>query len=288
MRVLDTELRSSDQGMLSMRICFLAILFVLVSSWSYGETPSPGVSTNKPNNKNTNPQKNPEPDQRGTDQAPFVVKVHPAPPSEPPPAPDANKEKYKSPEWDWWWDKSPEILIALFTLCLWLATRKLVKDADETAKKELRAYVGIERVRIIDFDDNFPHRGQFIIQNFGKTMAMNTNIWINGVMTDKDIFHFPLEDKDIKSTTVVMPNESIGGIEQNLPRHPRNIANTADITKSFYLWGRIEYKDVFGKPHWTIFRFRSYRRAHYPDEGGGSITYGHAVKATGKDSNNAT
>jgi hypothetical protein len=112
---------------------------------------------------------------------------------------------------------------------------------------------------------------------------MKTTICINGIMTDKEIVHFPLDDGDIKSTTVVLPNESLRGIEQALPNAIETVRDD-----SFYLWGIIYYTDVFGKPHWTKFRFRSYKRDHFLDEGTGGTTLGYAVKTTGKDSNDAT
>ena len=44
--------------------------------------------------------------------------------------------------------------------------------------------------------------------------------------------------------TVVMPGEGIGLQYKIDSRHYGPI----------YLWGRIEYMDVFDKPHWTDFR----------------------------------
>jgi|CXWL01.1.fsa_nt_gi hypothetical protein len=229
-----------------MRIYFLAVLYLLVASWSYGQTPTPGVSANKPNKQNADPQEKPDADQRGTDKAPLVIKMLPYQSSEPLPAPHANQVTQKTTDWDWWWDKSPEILIALFTLLLWLATRSLVRGADETARKELRAYMGVATNRILKGQGaTEPNCVELVIQNFGKTMAKDTKIWINATITAEAITNFPLGD--IKSKTVVMPNESLG--------FQHDIELAKNTPGRIYLWGRIEYEDVFKKPHWTAFRF---------------------------------
>jgi hypothetical protein len=163
--------------MLTMRTCFLAVLYLLVASWSYGQTPTPGVSADKPNKQNTDPQEKPEADQRGTDKTPFIIKVLPSQPSEPPPAPHTNQEKQKTTDWDWWSDKSPEILIALFTLFLWLATRRLVKGADETAERQLRPYVALH-ITAEGYPPSAPDRFAvyLVVTNAGKTWARHLKI----------------------------------------------------------------------------------------------------------------
>jgi hypothetical protein len=136
-------------------------------------------------------------------------------------------------------------VLAKYTYKLWSATNKLVIGADNTAKHELRAYMGVETVQIHSGGLVAPHCGKFIIRNFGRTMAKDTEIWINGIMTVEDITDFPLGERKIK--TVVMPNEKIG------LKH--EVYWPEDRLGSIYLWGMIKYRDVFDEDHWTIFRF---------------------------------
>lgn len=150
-------------------------------------------------------------------------------------------------------------VLAFVTYKLWTATNKLVIGADNTARHELRAYMGVERVTIQDTHrGGFPGFGKFTIRNFGKTMAKDAQIWIVGsLITVKEMTDFPLGER--KSKQVIMPNESIGFHEPiefetgDLELFNRGIGYV-------YLWGRIEYTDVFGEPHWTTFRFVSYKK----------------------------
>lgn len=176
------------------------------------------------------------------------------------------------------------IFLAIFTFLLWWATYKLARDAknaaarqatdtqtslatakqaanastdmgatmERNARYELRAYVGVQHVHI-ENGNGGDHRGIFVIKNFGKTMAKATVIRINGTMIIGAIAEFPLGDRDRKSKTVVMPSESLGGIEHAI--------NPIEGQGSrIYLWGRIDYKDVFGFSHWTLFRFVDYKK----------------------------
>lgn len=139
---------------------------------------------------------------------------------------------------DWW-------LIGV-TGVLTIVTGGLVLYSRDTARKELRAYVGIASNHILRGQgESEPNCVEIVIQNFGKTMAKDTKIWINATITTGTITSFPLGDR--KSKTVVMPNESLG-FKHDIEL-PKNTAGR------IYFWGRIEYTDVFGEPRWTTFSF---------------------------------
>lgn len=152
---------------------------------------------------------------------------------------------------DWW-------LIGV-TVALVVATGGLVYYARDTARKELRAYVGVEHVTIQDkFRGGPPGFGKFTIRNFGKTMAKDTQIWIVGTLkTVGEMTDFPLSDR--RSKQVVMPNEPIG-FDESIEIEAGDIQLFDQGIGYVYLWGRIEYSDVFGEPHWTTFRFVNYKR----------------------------
>lgn len=142
------------------------------------------------------------------------------------------------------------------TLFLYFATRSLVIGADTTAKHELRAYMGVDHVTIQgEYRGGPPGFGKFTIRNFGKTLAQDAQIWIVGTLvTAGDITVFPLGER--KSKTVVMPNEAIG-FDEPIDKSKEDVELVRIGVGSAYLWGRIEYRDVFGEPHWTTFRFVS-------------------------------
>lgn len=139
--------------------------------------------------------------------------------------------------------------LAIFTYRLWSATNRLVTGADNTARHQLRAYVGIQQISFIAGNTLVePHRAEFEIRNFGQTMAKPTEIYFNGAVVKGEMSKFDLGDKKFRS--VIMPGETIG-LTQTIDRLPN--AETGPL----YLWGRIVYKDVFGENRWTVFRFTS-------------------------------
>lgn len=109
----------------------------------YGQTPTPGELAQKPKQQSTAPQRNPTIDQRGTENSPLLIKIIPTPSIEPP----ANEKQSDAPKvwWnreEWWSEHIVEILLAVATVLLWIATRELVRGAEKTAERQLRAYIG--------------------------------------------------------------------------------------------------------------------------------------------------
>jgi hypothetical protein len=144
-----------------------------------------------------------------------------------------------------------------------IATRDLVRTARENAQLELRAYIGIESIKITsnDWGNTFWVEAQ--IKNAGKTPAFRVTHCIT---------HQILKDPTLN---LRMPNRSPG----NLPiapdmsftlRTPVVIGAAGgtgfiDTGQRFIIaWGKVDYFDFFGFPHYLTFRFRSTEpvRAH--------------------------
>lgn len=154
--------------------------------------------------------------------------------------------------------------VALFVFQLWWLRRSVAisgiaanaaKDSvalmKSTAQDELRAYMGISHIFIHD-----PVRAEIIFNNFGKTMAKDTEIWIAGELRNvTPITDFVLGERKCK--TVVMPGEATKFYEP-IPLQPHDLALLRNGVGHIYVWGKISYKDVFGKPHSTTFRFMTY------------------------------
>lgn len=232
-----------------MRIGFLSILFLLVASWSYGQTPIPGISTDKPNKQNANPQKKPKADQRGTDQVPFVVKVLPSQPSEPPPPPPAKQEEQKTTNWDWWWDKSPEIMIALFTLALFLATRNLVKGADQNAERQLRPYVALH-ITAEGFPPSAPDRFAvyLVVTNAGKTWARHLKIQFAVIPQEYGDRHdpFDLMEKGISVSPIILGPGQSHKLQFGDVTKPMVLAVANKLSQRSYV-GAATYKDTLSQ-----------------------------------------
>jgi hypothetical protein len=141
---------------------------------------------------------------------------------------------------DWW-------LIGLTGLLV-VATGGMVFYARDTARRQLRAYVGCQSISIVAN----PIRGQFSIKNFGQTMAKDVEIRLATAVETVGTTQFKLDT--LKCKTVLMPSE-VAGLEEAAGQYDSGLVNLGAYT--IYAWGRVDYKDVFGNQRWTIFRFES-------------------------------
>ncbi|HVJ40008.1 MAG TPA: hypothetical protein VM639_00870 [Dongiaceae bacterium] len=148
-----------------------------------------------------------------------------------------------------------DFLVAAFTAALWAATWRLVKGADDTAKHQLRAYIGIERVsgatgarEIIESIE---------IRNFGNTPAYNLRISNRALVTNHQDHDFSAMDEGEFICGVLMPGGTFK-LEMGLKVGPDFYLNDLLDGIAFGLcWGDIMYKDAFGNDHVTRFRFKT-------------------------------
>lgn len=208
-------------------------------------------------------------DTRGTKDRPVVIEIGPSAPLKI--EADHNTDAANEKAWNEWriaWGTVAiagftlvlavaTICLAVFTYRLWGATGKLVAGAQDTARKELRAYMGVATNHILRERGASPTTDcwELVIKNFGKTMAMDTQISISTTVGGgENVTNFPWDEKTTK--TVVMPGETLGfHYDIAMPR-PDSTTNRG------YLWGKIKYEDVFGKDHFTTFRFMSDQAAY--------------------------
>lgn len=104
------------------------------------------------------------------------------------------------------------LILAGSTVGLWIATRKLWQSSDRTAQRQLRAYVHVRTVRMLEINSGFNPNIWIVIKNFGQTPAREMQ-WNN--------------------------------IKPHLLE-----------TTNFYIFGRINYRDIFAEPHSSEYRFR--------------------------------
>jgi hypothetical protein len=153
--------------------------------------------------------------------------------------------------------KITDTLLVLFTFTLWWSTRGLVNGAEETARRELRAYVFVAQTKIIDPDGPDP-LGEIMINNFGKTPAYDVSfavIFRGFNPNDGRIFEPPKFDKD-SSRFVLGPGQP--GVK-NMPLKTLLNADMMVTLRSrsphvLYAWGILQYRDAFDKIQTTEFR----------------------------------
>lgn len=166
-----------------------------------------------------------------------------------------------------WWAKLIADPIALFTcllffatLALWWTTRKLVLGAEDTATRQLRAYVSVKLDGKMFYGADGCLNAPFITKNNGVTPTneMRCSFFIG-------LFRFPLDvelDPPVFSPTssnaALFPGEQVRQYA-TLPAK-LNQSELAVIKKgeaAIYVWGEVRYTDAFNKERSTKFRLYS-------------------------------
>jgi hypothetical protein len=150
-------------------------------------------------------------------------------------------------------------LLACGTLLLFFATRNLVKGAEETAQKQLRAYVYVSSIDIIKVDSDTGPETTIVIKNSGQTPAYKA--------THANVFYwtqFPLKKPvppipfdvagDGGSVFELGPGDSSVKPKRRSPLSAAAIAGLKDGTFILYLYGEIRYTDAFNQPRWTRYK----------------------------------
>jgi len=169
-------------------------------------------------------------------------------------------------------------LLFLATVALWLATRRLVQGAEDTALRQLRAYVSIKLDEKLFYDSNGLLNAPFITKNHGVTPA---NFMLCSLQIG--LFRFPLDTEldphsypSTSSNTALFPGEQV----RHYATFPSKL-NQAEIQAieksegSIYVWGEVRYKDAFGIQRSTQFRMYSTGA----DFGRGELAYHHEGNA---------
>jgi hypothetical protein len=156
-------------------------------------------------------------------------------------------------------------LLFAATFALWWATQKLVHSADQTAQRQLRAYVGAHQVGIMGLEDAEPIGIGFAFINHGQTLATKFNM-----MGNVDLLPYPLPDEFVlpaaiqrpKQDGVIFPNEAnpmVGWVWER-PKNRMNIEAkkellSRDAKQEIYAHGSVTYEDIFHIKRKTEFCF---------------------------------
>lgn len=235
----------------------LLALGVSIGALAGSQGPAPGGpnSGHKPQEQSAIHGKCPTEQQRGTEDAPLVIKVTPAEIEQPPTPSYTCYQNSQASNNDLWLDLATTVLALItlgifgYTAKLANATIKLVENTREDSKRELRAYVGIDedlRPDIIqgEIKDDFV---VFVaeIKNFGKTPAYDVEMTISAKSFPEPLppgFVFPEPGKKKRNTHVLNPGHTSWMRMRPLKKHLPDVwAGKA----SFYVFGHVSYWDVF-------------------------------------------
>jgi hypothetical protein len=133
-----------------------------------------------------------------------------------------------------------------------------LKAMQDTAERQLRAYVFAAGAKLTDFSAGKIVRASFVVKNTGQTPAYDLAV-IYGMGAD---FRPPSEKLDVDWSAFNPPRGSVGpgqtthcypelskAISQDL------IDQIAAGKAAIWVWGEIRYKDAFNKDRKTRFRF---------------------------------
>jgi hypothetical protein len=135
-----------------------------------------------------------------------------------------------------------------------LQTERIIAQMKDTALRELRAYVGISKIKLDISDESLP-TGAVEIQNFGRTPAYKVQHWTGiGIQSYPLTVHLPPSPATSFSVAVLHPNvKNVGAVtlKKNLPKGTP--IGTPQLT--IYVYGEVTYEDAFGNERHTKFRF---------------------------------
>lgn len=151
--------------------------------------------------------------------------------------------------------KAGEFLIFAATLALWWATRRLVKGADKTAERQLRAYVMIDSVNLTNLAVGGNPEAHITFKNSGQTPASEMTHWarLGFLQFPTPSGSFPQKPQRILPASTLAPGGKVTittGINQ--PLNPVTLA-ALQSSHALYLVGEIRYRDAFGEQRETDF-----------------------------------
>jgi hypothetical protein len=187
------------------------------------------------------------PDTRVTPMQPIAVEVTNLPPPAATPHPRT--------DWAEVIAAGATVLLALVTWMLWLATRALVRGADETAKRELRAYVFVNNPWIEHVERNQQPVAHVPFKNYGRTPAYKIRATLN-IDIGADFAEVPEPNP--------LPDSAAGHLGPGADlqtlcalHRPLTATDPASLDAghlTLFAYGEIHYVDAFKQAHWTKFR----------------------------------
>ena len=188
------------------------------------------------------------------------------------------KDRKDWKEWGWfslcrsWEWMDPErvlavwaVILGIATFLLFLATRKLVKDARKAAKRQendsrilQRAYLSVQPdgVRRLFKPPETAHAGISIV-NAGNLPARNIAWVINQAFSNDDgLKDFPVDRGKAEGANVIVPRSHMIQSGQPFPAGLGTFATPESSSKYLYVWGAVFYNDGFGDKRTTKFCHR--------------------------------
>jgi hypothetical protein len=157
-------------------------------------------------------------------------------------------------------------IVAIFTIRLWRSTERLwsitsrtLLQAEQTARKELRAYVSVEPLGIAEYAGHNCLVGRFQVRTIGKLPARDVSVYSTiGLDADAARRDFPIGPPRI-SPTVLQPGTTMEFLSYEgypIPADQIDRDEPLKLAGYLYVWGEVLYSDEFNTVGWTAFCHR--------------------------------
>jgi hypothetical protein len=157
-------------------------------------------------------------------------------------------------------------VLAIFAARLWRSTEKLwtltnrtLQHAEQTSRKELRAYVSVEPLGITEYAGHNLLVGRFNVRNVGKIPARDVSIYSTiGLDADATRRGFPIGTPRI-SPTVLQPAVKMEFLSHDgypIPADQLDRDEPLKLGGYLYVWGEVLYTDELNTMGWTAFCHR--------------------------------
>lgn len=144
-----------------------------------------------------------------------------------------------------------------------IAAREQVEIAKQSlietlaiARTEQRAWVGLTGISRMVFDPGKRLKFGIKVKNTGRTPALNMRSWstLQGYPAGEAFVFRPPIDLSGQSVTVLQPGDSFDLYTFSVdPLDTEVVDKIRDKKVVIHIYGRVEYRDVFGAPHFTEF-----------------------------------
>jgi hypothetical protein len=155
-----------------------------------------------------------------------------------------------------WLTFAATFLLFVATLGLWLATVRLVRGAEKTAERQLRAYLGITQATASNFGAGQIFMVSITVKNSGQTPAYKVTQHysiMGGAYPRKE----PLPQVVVPGGPSTLGPGEVHILEISMHR-PLPGSAYSQITSgdaAIYIWGSIMYEDTFGSSRETRFSY---------------------------------
>ncbi|MGH6836735.1 MAG: hypothetical protein ACREC9_14620 [Methylocella sp.] len=144
------------------------------------------------------------------------------------------------------------LVLAVGTLFLWLATRRLVRESRKTAEQQLRAYVSIEGGQIRLYNARTQLRLTLPCKNFGQTPAYHLRSWTRMQLLERTAN--PFDRLGIDNPEMMLGPTGEMELTGYAAIGDENIAKIRRGESAIFVWGKINYIDAFDEPRYFNFR----------------------------------